>query len=143
MGLDPRGFLDITRLSARRIHMRHEQPQHFPCFSLAGDPPACEVTWPLQRLHTVLNELEGPNDGLVPVSSALAFGSPLPSWPADHLRQMNWMSPQDGSVCPPIPELYAGILEHLASLGFAAAHQDLPEPTRCLNLPNSAWGGTG
>ena len=31
------------------------------------------------------------NDGLVPIDSALAFGTPLPHWPVDHLRQMNWM----------------------------------------------------
>ena len=66
MGLDHRGFLDITRLHARRFHRRHEAPRDIPCFSLAGDPPASEVTWPLQRLHSVLGEMEGPNDGLVP-----------------------------------------------------------------------------
>jgi hypothetical protein len=81
------------------------------------------VTWPLRRLHEVLAELEGPNDGLVSVNSAQAFGIHLASWPADHLRQMNWMTPPSNSVCPPVPDLYARILHHLASLGFAA-----PEP---------------
>jgi triacylglycerol lipase len=123
MGLDPRGFLDITRLAARRFHRRLGQPDGLPCFSVAGDPPADEVTWPLRRLHEVLGELEGFNDGLVSVASAQAFGTPLPSWPADHLRQMNWMTPPPDSICPPIPDLYARILHHLAELGFAA-----PEP---------------
>ena len=123
MGLDPQGFLDITRLSARRFHRRYVQPTDIPCFSLAGDPPVAEVTWPLQRLHAVLSELEGPNDGLVPVASAQAFGIPLPSWPADHLRQMNWMATPEPSVCPPVPDLYAQVLDNLAALGFAAAEQ--------------------
>lgn len=142
-GLDYRGFLDITRLAARRFHRRHLEPRDIPCFSLAGDPPPEEITWPLQRLHVILSELEGPNDGLVPVSSALAFGAPLPTWPADHLRQMNWMSPQPGSVCPAIPELYAGIIQQLAALGFAAEESAPEEPAVPLILPNSAWEGTG
>ncbi|WP_165223646.1 lipase family alpha/beta hydrolase [Aquisphaera insulae] len=120
MGLDPRGFLDITRLSARRFHRRHEAPADLPCHSVAGIPPDGEVTWPLHRFHDILQELEGPNDGLVSAQSAEAFGSPLPAWPADHLRQMNWMTPAPESTCPPIPDLYARILNQLASLGFAA-----------------------
>jgi triacylglycerol lipase len=76
------------------------------------------VTWPLLRLHTILSELEGPNDGLVSVASAQAFGTPLPAWPVDHLRQMNWMTPAPGSICPPIPDLYAQLLEKIAALGF-------------------------
>jgi triacylglycerol lipase len=121
MRLDPRGFIDITRLSARRFHRRHPPPGDIPCFSVAGDPSVDEVTWPLQRLHAILMELEGPNDGLVPVESAQAFGTTLEPWPADHLRQMNWMTPPEDSVCPPIPVLYGRILGELASLGFAAA----------------------
>src|SRR5271157_3083205 len=124
MMLDPTGFLDITRLAARRFHRRYPQPSDLPCFSVAGVPPPEEVTWPLQRLHTVLAELEGPNDGLVPASSAEAFGTPLCPWPADHLRQMNWMTPVVNSRCPAIPDLYAGILELLAALGFGAGNQD-------------------
>jgi triacylglycerol lipase len=123
MGLDPRGFLDITRLSARRFHRRHARPGDIPCFSLAGDPPPSEVTWPLQRLHAVLTELEGRNDGLVSVASAQAFGTPLPCWPADHLRQMNWMTPPARSICPPVPELYARVLDNLVELDFAAAEE--------------------
>ncbi|MGC8640997.1 MAG: esterase/lipase family protein [Isosphaeraceae bacterium] len=143
MGLDHRGFLDITRLSARRFHRGHPEPRDIPCFSLAGDPPADEVTWPLQRLHAILSEMEGPNDGLVPVASALAFGTPLPSWPADHLRQMNWMTPPPNSVCPPIPQLYAGIIERLAALGFAAGEEMVGDRPLSLSLPKSAWEGTG
>ena len=123
MMLDPTGFLDITRLAARRFHRRYPQPSDLPCFSVAGVPPPEEVTWPLQRLYAVLAELEGPNDGLVPASSAEAFGTLLCPWPADHLRQMNWMTPVVNSRCPAIPDLYASILEQLAALGFGAGNQ--------------------
>lgn len=125
MGLDPRGFLDITRLSARRFHRTYATPTDIPCYSIAGAPVVNEVTWPLTRLYQVLSELEGSNDGLVSVTSAEAFGSPLPAWPVDHLRQMNWMSPAVNSISPPVHELYAGILDRLASLGFAGAEQNV------------------
>jgi len=72
----------------------------------------------------MLSELEGPNDGLVSVASAQAFGTALPSWPADHLRQMNWMTPTPGSICPPVPDLYAQVLDRLTALGFASAGQN-------------------
>jgi triacylglycerol lipase len=121
LGIDPQGCLDITRRAARQFHRRHRVPESLPCFSVAGDPRAETVCWPLQRTHAALLELEGANDGLVAVESALAFGSPLPAWPLDHLRQMNWLAAADSSLLhlPPVA-LYAGLFAHLAAIGFAA-----------------------
>ena len=93
-----------------------------------------------------MSELEGPSDGLVSVASAQAFGTILPSWPADHLRQMNWMTPVPGSICPAITDLYAQVLNNLAAMGFSHGEQfvalkvvrniDSP-PTALLNAPRS------
>lgn len=56
-------------------------------------------------------------DGLVSVKSATAFGRPLPDWPVDHLRQMNWLSPEVSTApCPRVARLYADVVENLASL---------------------------
>lgn len=119
MGIDPQGCLDVTRSAARRHHERNPVPSDVPCFSVAGDPAAESVCWPLRRLHAVLSELEGPNDGLVSVESANAFGTPLPAWPVDHLRQMNWLSNGLPDLVAPTPlELYAQVVAHLASLGL-------------------------
>jgi hypothetical protein len=62
--------------------------------------------------------MEGPNDGLVPVESALAFGTPLATWQVDHLQQMNWLVPGASAHDSPILDLYGGILEHLITSGF-------------------------
>jgi triacylglycerol lipase len=120
LGIDPQGCLDVTRSAARRFHRRHPAPAGIPCFSVAGDPVRENVCWPLQRAHAALQELEGANDGLVPVESASAFGTALAPWPVDHLRQMNWMAPGEiGRASLPTPmELYAQVVSHLASLGF-------------------------
>jgi triacylglycerol lipase len=121
LGIDPQGCLDVTRRAARRFHRRYPTPGNIPCFSIAGDPSAETVCWPLQRTHAALLELEGPNDGLVSVESANAFGTPLPPWPVDHLRQMNWLATgEPDPIVPPAITLYAQVVAHLASLGFGS-----------------------
>jgi len=127
LGIDPQGCLDVTRQAARRFHRQHPAPGGLPCFSVGGDAVSETVCWPLERTFAALWELEGPNDGLVPVESALAFGTPLPLWPLDHLKQLNWLPPgEKGLRVPPPIELYAQVVGHLASLGFGeeatAAH---------------------
>jgi triacylglycerol lipase len=121
MGIDPQGCLDVTRRAARQFHRAHPTPEGIPCYSLAGDPAPETVCWPLRRTHAALGELEGPNDGLVPVDSALAFGAPLPPCTLDHLKQMNWMPPgeTDSLATAPI-ELYARVVNQLASLACEA-----------------------
>ena len=122
LGIDHAGFLDVTPGAARDFNRRTRRPRHLPSFSVAGDPADNEVCWPLRRLHVALDELEGPNDGLVSVASATAFGDPLPSWPVDHLRQMNWFS-DDAPVAafPRVAAYYADILANLAALPGEAA----------------------
>jgi triacylglycerol lipase len=121
MGIDHRGFLDVTRRNARRFHQNVPAPWGVPCFSIAGNPAAADVCWPLHRLHAALCELEGPNDGLVSVESALAFGTPLPEWPVDHLRQMNWLVAEAEARGTAVPmEYYDQAVTNLAGLGFEA-----------------------
>jgi triacylglycerol lipase len=56
---------------------------------------------------------------LVSTESAHAFGVPLPVWPADHFRQLNWLVNGKAHYIGPLPlELYAQVIAHLASLGF-------------------------
>jgi triacylglycerol lipase len=124
LGIDHRGFLDVTRREARHFHRAYPRPGDLPCFSVAGEPEPADVSWPLHRLHEALSEMEGPNDGLVPAASARAFGEPLPSWPLDHLRQMDWLTPAEivGSDRS-APALYGRIIDNLIALGFGADDQ--------------------
>ncbi len=127
LGIDPRGCLDVTRSAARRFHRRHPAPADVPCFSVAGDPLIETVCWPLVRTHWALWEMEGPNDGLVPVDSATAFGTVLPAWPVDHLRQMNWLAPgESSSLLPPPINLYTQLVVRIASLGFGSCSHHAP-----------------
>ncbi|HEX8203455.1 MAG TPA: alpha/beta fold hydrolase, partial [Isosphaeraceae bacterium] len=63
--IDHRGFLDVTREAADAFGRGTPEPAPVPCFSVAGAPAAAEVSWPLRRLHAILRDEEGPNDGLV------------------------------------------------------------------------------
>jgi triacylglycerol lipase len=122
LGINPQGCLDITRRAARQFHRRYPAPANIPCFCVAGDPVAESVCWPLVRTYAALAELEGPNDGLVSVESARGFGTPLPSWPVDHLRQLNWLGKDESAATlPPVADLYAQVVAHLASMGFGSA----------------------
>ena len=116
LGVDHRGFVDVTRRAARAFHRHAPAPRDLPCFSVAGAPNSEDVCWPLRRIHDALYELEGPNDGLVAVDSALAFGTNLPVSHLDHLRQVNWFAPEFQP--PPAFELYGSILENLVNHGF-------------------------
>jgi triacylglycerol lipase len=125
LGIEHRGFLDVTPGAAAEFNRQTPLPDWLPVFSVAGAPPHEEVCWPLRRLHAALGELEGPNDGLVSVRSATAFGQPLPNWPVDHLRQMNWLSPEVPSEpCPKVARLYAEVVENLWHVDEDWQHRD-------------------
>ena len=114
-GWDHGGFLDITTDRARRWHEETPAPSGVPCYSVAGDPASGEICGPMRRWHALLERVEGANDGVVSVASALAFGEPLPSWPVDHLRQLGWLcGPARGDRLRRIYGLWAGLVERLA-----------------------------
>ena len=72
-----------------------------PCFSVAGDyrPPLLPPGL-LQASHAFILRLEGPNDGLVSVRSAM-FGTFLGTWAGNHFRLINWAT----NILEPIGEL--------------------------------------
>jgi triacylglycerol lipase len=130
LGIEHRGCLDVTRRAARAVNRNGPTPRDVRCFSVAGDPLDRDVCWPLRPFFEHLSDLEGPNDGLVSVESAQGFGTPLPRWPVDHLRQMNWLAwPRENSSGVSILALYATVIENLAALGFAAQVPAAPQPS--------------
>ena len=135
LGIDHRGFLNVTRLEARRFHRLHPTPGDLPCFSVAGEPAPLDVSWPLRRLHEALQEMEGNNDGLVPTNSAIAFGKPLSPWPLDHLQQLNWFNQPGDPARHDAAAYYGRIIDNLISLGFGVNE----ESGRDLAPIGSAW----
>ena len=128
LGWNHQGFLDLSPRAMAEFNDRVPLPDDVPVFSVAGDPPGDSICWPLRRLHAALLDLEGPNDGLVSVESATALGHVLPSWPVDHLRQMNWLAGKPPAPhFPPYPRVayrYADLVANLARHGFAHAEAE-------------------
>jgi triacylglycerol lipase len=118
VGWDAGGFQAITRDQAARFHDCHPLPNDLPCFSIPADPPEQDVLFWLKPWYRILMETDGPNDGLVPAQSAAAFGTILPAWPIDHLRQMNWYTGRLGHsrLSRQVLSHYIHLLHHLANL---------------------------
>ena len=65
--------------------------------SYAGALPMSEISPVLQPLAAALESVEGPNDGLVSISSA-AWGAACEIIPADHMEQIGWRWDLPGSL---------------------------------------------
>ncbi len=118
MGLDHDGLLAVTRRRARAFDRSHPEPPGVVCHSIAGNPADEDVCLPMRPFHCELSRHEGPNDGLVPMESALGFGDPSPPWPIDHLRQMNWFPKRQPDPKEDPIGLYEGALQRIAQLGL-------------------------
>jgi triacylglycerol lipase len=116
IGWDHQGVLDIVPDCATAWHERTLAPEGTACYSVAGNPEPSDVCWPLRLPHAMLLKQEGPNDGLVSVTSATSFGTPLAIEPIDHLRQMNWCTRFPANrLRPRVHALYGHILTTIAA----------------------------
>lgn len=120
LGIDHNGLIDLTREAANGWHRATPAPRDVACFSVAGAPEPANVCWPLRRFHHLMERWEGPNDGLVSVTSAQAFGIPLRPWDADHFQLTNnWVPARHRhSIYPVIRAGFADVVGNLADLGF-------------------------
>jgi hypothetical protein len=48
------------------------------------------------------------------MESALGWGEPLPPWPHDHFRQINWMAPRSATIG--VIASYRNLVERLADI---------------------------
>ncbi|MCS6850279.1 MAG: hypothetical protein NZ700_03800 [Gemmataceae bacterium] len=118
-GVPDQAFYDLTTTACRRFNAEVPDAPGVRYFSVAGwwHGPWRSPTWKFP--HRLVDQAEGPNDGVVSVSSA-TYGEHCLLWPADHLGLVNWPNlparlrglPQDGRP------LYATLLRRLADAGF-------------------------
>jgi triacylglycerol lipase len=112
LGLDLDGIHQVSTRHTARLTADWTDPPKTACFSIAGVPDASSTFIGLRPCQKWIDSREGPNDGLVPMESALGWGEPLPPWPHDHFRQINWMAPR--SAAPAVISSYRLLLEQLA-----------------------------
>jgi len=119
LGLSREGFHDLTTAACRAFNERTPDAPNVRYFSVAGQ---FALDWKLpewQLSHRIIERLEGPNDGLVAVSSA-KWGEAFDVWEGDHASLINRalaptpVRPRWGDRLP----AYAALLRRLADAGF-------------------------
>ena len=147
LGIDPRGAWMSPAGPPGDFIAGIPPPTMSLVFPLRAIPRPENVCWPLSATYAALLELEGPNDGLVSVESALAFGTPAAplarrSLPTDELARDR----RHRLVVPSAITLYAQVVAHLASLRFGSeaistcrAPTCDPTPRRSFFLEQVMW----
>lgn len=112
MGLDIDGIRQVSTQNAFRLTADWRDPARTVCQSIAGNPEPEQTFIGMRPTQAWIFNHEGPNDGLVPMESALGWGEPLDPWPIDHLSQINWGTPRKV-----VPTLYDSYYQLMAQLG--------------------------
>jgi triacylglycerol lipase len=120
LGLPVNAFDDLTTESCRRLADEAPDAPGVRYFSVAGQyQPGVLTPTPLQVSHTVLEQAEGPNDGLVSVASA-TYGESCRVWDGDHADLINWpnlVAKALGRWRDRTPD-YLALVQDLAGQGF-------------------------
>jgi triacylglycerol lipase len=87
-------FLDLTTTACREFNERTPDSPRVRYFSIAGrcDRLWCRPAW--WPSFGVVEQAEGPNDGVVSVASA-TYGESLTMWEGDHLNLINLPNPYE------------------------------------------------
>jgi triacylglycerol lipase len=112
-------YFDLTTDSCREFNQRTPNAPNVRYFSIAGriEGPWHSLHWlPGQKL---IERVEGPNDGVVSVSSA-TWGESLDVWAGDHLNLINHPNPRAmwSGVWIDRTVLYGQLVRKLADLGY-------------------------
>jgi triacylglycerol lipase len=112
-------YFDLTTTACRTFNDRTPDSPRVRYFSVAGriDEEWRSLRWRL--LQKIVEAREGPNDGVVSVTSA-NWGESLDIWPGDHLNLINWRNARAmrRGVWIDRTVLYGRIICKLADLGF-------------------------
>jgi triacylglycerol lipase len=118
LGVPTAAFYDLTTAGARKLNEEMPDVAGVRYFSVAGVyRGAYDPQWFLP--HSIVHQLEGPNDGVVSVASA-TWGESLDVWESDHLSLVNWFRPvwwTCGLWQESTPR-YAALVRRLADEGF-------------------------
>jgi triacylglycerol lipase len=88
LGVDVRALSDLTIESCKRFNDDICDDAGVKYYSISASRPWHRIPAFLMHSHSLIQDLEGDNDGLVSVASA-QWGQHLETWPADHLHVIN------------------------------------------------------
>jgi triacylglycerol lipase len=108
-------FYDLTTQKCQEFNESVPDAPGVRYFSVAGQHPNNGWKARMTLLHQFVRRTEGPNDGIVSVSSA-KYGESCELWEGDHLHLVNWPDPA-GPNPDRMPD-YGRLLSRLADAGF-------------------------
>lgn len=117
LGLKDEAFFDLRTDRMQAFNDATPEVPEVRYFSVAGDPSRAAVL-PLLRLsYDLIADVEGPNDGLVSVTSA-TWGEAIDVWNADHVNMVGWALPWQRVVGRKfsVEAAYQSILKRLAGV---------------------------
>jgi triacylglycerol lipase len=119
LGISPQAFHDLTRASCAGFNDEVPAAPGVRYFSVAGRFTPDWLTPEWQLPYRIIEQLEGPNDGLVSVASA-TYGEDCQVWEGDHASLVNRTLPISlaRGRCPDRVPHYAALLQRLADAGF-------------------------
>jgi triacylglycerol lipase len=86
------GVYDLTPERCREFNAKVPDAPGVRYFSVAGRHQGTWRSPEWQLPHRVISRLEGPNDGLVSVTSA-RYGESTDLWEGDHISMIHWLNP--------------------------------------------------
>jgi triacylglycerol lipase len=89
LSISPDAFYDLTTERCRRFNEEVRDVPGVRYLSVAGHCERSNLGLALRLPSRIVQNIEGPNDGIVSVSSA-AYGERCDMWEADHLNLVNW-----------------------------------------------------
>lgn len=114
LGISYQAFLDLTTEGCQRFN---ESVLDVPGVRYQAIAGVCEREWigaEWRFPHRIVSEAEGPNDGVVSVTSA-KWGEHTEVWAGDHLNLVNWPNrlARRRGVWDTLAPDYASVLRHL------------------------------
>ena len=118
-GLDMRAWADLTRAGCARFNETTPDADGVFYASVGAGRPLLRTTPILMAPHRIISAVEGPNDGLVSVTSA-KWGEDWGVWAADHLHTINkrFVYETRGDRTGDITPKYLELLDKLAARGL-------------------------
>jgi triacylglycerol lipase len=111
IGLDIQAFTDLTLDQCRKFNEEIPDVPSVRYFSISASVPRAGVQIFSRHSWDIVSAAQGPNDGLVSVSSAM-WGKHLGTWPVDHLLLINRKYPRrNPNPIKDISPHYIGALE--------------------------------
>jgi len=118
-GVSYQAFKDLTTARCKAFNSETPDAPGVRYFSVAGRFQTDWLTPEWQLPSSIVERIEGPNDGVVSVASA-RYGEACDVWEGDHLNLVNWTHPLAPTFrhSPERSNEYAALIGRLAAAGF-------------------------